>query len=913
MTAHLPNATLTFLYSTRSYFPFTYSFLSSSFTLALTDQLCSQVKPVSHISNMSFFGFDPTKPPDHGPGSKAPGFGPAPDPFAGLTNRNDSYDDDDGAIDFEETYDGLGEDLDESGDALNDATFGGSGPVGKDFDFAAQAGHTSKKPAQPLPSSQPSLPKHPSPQYQSSHAFERHEAPRAAKSGYEKYSSKSGAIPDLTANASIWQQPPPSQPKQSNLPADVPSISAVTKKMMSLDEVEAAMRSQSKKSSASGTPQPPRSSAAPPPAEPQPRMRQDSNNLPPAYTQQTQVRHVQPPVQDQQRSFPPRGGPQPPHSPFTENGPRSSMDPALSGPMHNNHHIRGDSRGLMDMLQRPQVPSPVQPNFQGPPEASHGRTPSNMSVFQPEPPGGHLHSRGASMGGRFVTHPDQLAHLTDEERSAILMEEANRAKRNHKIHLLSKDNGLMTPQDKNFITRIQLQQLVAATGGIDEQGPDGSLNEDFYHQVYSQIRGAPRQEDQLNQTYLNQLAWRGGNRRYPRGGENHMRRMEQQVQRAVEAAKARPKNNQLVVEGSLGKISFSNAKTPKPLLNIRKQDHHDPLAPANGRPRVHESVAGQKAVLRDIENIYATLIKMEDHERKMPPQPTEESSGDEIQGHMDWRAKIREFNLILWTQLKVMEPIGSKYTCDLLMYTGLANIYSPNMPHPFIAILSHPKGKKLIPRVFRQIEDQQRLTILTMLVVHLDNLDIVSVAQPSADGQKISQQARDDIELFHQAVMPSLFAFVGDATVNIITGLIGLIADRVNLRAVVQTRSGVDFMTMLSSRAQIIKQGGHFSEAEWNQWLAVFKRFFDALEPVLPDMFLGTVNANDDKYAWQFLAAMGVDAAADQQQRLVIAVKDMVMETVQGARKLPQEQGQPMLDNVNLFMRAIGLDVDLLD
>ena len=49
--------------------------------------------------------------------------------------------------------------------------------------------------------------------------------------------------------------------------------------------------------------------------------------------------------------------------------------------------------------------------------------------------------------------------LSEEQRKAYLEEDAKRAKRNHKIFLLSKGNGLMTPQDKNFITRIQLQQL----------------------------------------------------------------------------------------------------------------------------------------------------------------------------------------------------------------------------------------------------------------------------------------------------------------------------------------------------------------------------------------------------------------------------------------------------------------------
>src|SRR5436190_15944753 len=116
------------------------------------------------------------------------------------------------------------------------------------------------------------------------------------------------------------------------------------------------------------------------------------------------------------------------------------------------------------------------------------------------------------------------------------------------------------------------------------------------------------------------------NRRQHRGGDNHMQRMEQQVQRAVEAAKLKPKNKQLVIEGSLGKISFSNAKTPKPLLNIKRNDSsgaghrpsssHGNTHPSSGRDR--------KAELRSVELVYTTLMKMEDHDRTMPPPPASE-------------------------------------------------------------------------------------------------------------------------------------------------------------------------------------------------------------------------------------------------------------------------------------------------
>lgn len=257
-----------------------------------------------------------------------------------------------------------------------------------------------------------------------------------------------------------------------------------------------------------------------------------------------------------------------------------------------------------------------------------------------------------------------MMSMSADEREAYLAEEAKRAKRNHKIFLLSKNNGLMTPQDKNFITRIQLQQLLTATGGVDDgPGNENQLAEDFYYHVYSQIRGPPRSGpgqplNQFAQTYLFQTGSRygyGRSRHHPRGGDNHVQRMEQQVARAVEAAKARPKNKSLVVEGSLGKIAFSNSKTPRPLLNIKRPDS------AAGQPqRQQVRVADRKAALRDIEKMYSTLMQVEDHERKLPPPPNEESPPEAIEEHMRWRSEMQRLNQELWDSMKVMEPADSR-------------------------------------------------------------------------------------------------------------------------------------------------------------------------------------------------------------------------------------------------------------
>lgn len=445
---------------------------------------------------------------------------------------------------------------------------------------------------------------------------------------------------------------------------------------------------------------------------------------------------------------------------------------------------------------------------------------------------------------------------------AYLLEDAKRAKRNHKIFLLSRFNGLMTPQDKNFITRIQLQQLVAAAGNVGDSDPEAVLAEDFYYQVYSQIRGAPRQHPHqplghFAQTYLFQTGNRfggHGGRRNGQNADNHMQRMQQQVQRAVEAAKAKPKNKQLIIEGSLGKISFSNAKAPRTMLNIKRPESSEGGKTAK-KAQTDLSLTDRKFILNSIENVYNNLMAMEDMERTMPP-PPDEDDPEAIQRHMEWRQKVRSLNQKLWQALKVMEPI----------------VPNANTPHPFIAFLSYPKGKKAIPRIFRQIDQEQRVTILTMIVVHLDTLDVVRRSQQAA-GETPSLDVREAVELFSQAVMPSLLMYVSEAPFNIIIGLLGLVIAQTHVQTVSKTRIGLGILTMMLSRAEIVKEAGQAEEHDWQQWVEKFNVLFDTLEPILADIFPASINAGDDMYVWQFLAAVGIGASPEQQQRLVIAVK----------------------------------------
>ena len=245
---------------------------------------------------------------------------------------------------------------------------------------------------------------------------------------------------------------------------------------------------------------------------------------------------------------------------------------------------------------------------------------------------------------------------------------------------------------------------------------------------------------------------------------------------------------------------------------------------------------------------------MENHERNMRP-PPEEGDTEAAEQEKEWKAEMKSLNDRLWDDIKVLDPIV------------------PGSTHPFIAFLSFSKGKKVIPRIFRHIDQEQKVTILTMIIVHLDSLDVIRKAQLPAGESQPPVPVREEIDLFSHAVMPSLLGYLNEAPMNVIIGLLGLVIAQTNVEQVARTRVGLGILTMLLSRAELVKEAGTASEEDWKHWTSLYNRLFDRLEPVLGDIFPGTINSGDDMYVWQFLAAVGIGARPEQQQRLVIAVK----------------------------------------
>jgi DNA topoisomerase 2-associated protein PAT1 len=160
------------------------------------------------------------------------------------------------SIDFEDTYDGLGDRLDDDQDAFNEDTFGdvGTGSVGKDFDFFGQTAQVAdaigeeqvrfnlQHPGAPSGSSAKEIAAQPPATSVS--------ADKPKRTGYEKYQDP-GYIPDLQAKSSVWglqKKPEPAHEPvhehvHQHVHQHVHEPVSQARKMLSLEEVEAQLRS----------------------------------------------------------------------------------------------------------------------------------------------------------------------------------------------------------------------------------------------------------------------------------------------------------------------------------------------------------------------------------------------------------------------------------------------------------------------------------------------------------------------------------------------------------------------------------------------------------------------------------------------------------------------------------------------
>lgn len=710
----------------------------------------------------------------------------------------------------------------ETNDDLNDETFGEAiAPGDRNFDFAGQTAQVSGT----LDEEQ--------------FAYTRHRKPVGINASGAAGNSQieQSSEPSLQPLASLWG------PAAAPAATSQPPSSGSAPKIMSLEEVEAQMLASSRPISQHQQ-QPPQFNGA-------------MGGFPGPQGPQGHFPHGGfPPMDPYAMRFPQDPailGGMPMGSPMGFNGPVPHMAQA-GGPLHH-------------------APPPPPP-----PTTTHSA--SSVAPASTESVNAISVSEAGESDKKPSAAPYSIVQPTEElppSLNQLRSEAAGKHEKERVFHKHSKSNGtppppglrfngLMTQWDKNFVMRVQLQQVVT----------EDPYNEDFYYQVHSAIQSRNNPEQPLNalaNTYLFQTGQRGGRDR--RGHqENPLKRMQQQVQQAVSSAREHPKREKIQAEGALGAISVGGVKRPKKALNLSLQLS---LPGKEHAPRSELYSKNQKHLLKKMEDVYATLLDIESAERSRPNDAEELTKWEENR-----EVRCAE----LWENLQVLAPVDAEGN------------------QPFILMLSHAKGKKLIPRIFRHIDAKQRLTLLTRIVAHLDQLDVVK--DGSYKNGELKARSRESIEVFSQAVLPPLVHLISESNYDVVIGLLDIILGNSDIVHLCSTKIGLAFLTVLISRAELINQEENVEQHDVENWQNTFNTLFSKTRGHLLGMF--PPRNVDDSYVWHFLASLAVAARLEHQRVLVDEVREKIFGTMNEAKALPMEIGAAKISNLNLFLNVMGLN-----
>ncbi|CCH47098.1 hypothetical protein BN7_6708 [Wickerhamomyces ciferrii] len=783
-----------------------------------------------------------------------------------MSYRNQNRDK--GVLQFEDTYDGY----DEEDDAFNDETFGVDIPEGQAFDFGNPTQQeqqpqlnfaaAARAPAQPIQIQEP-----------------------LNDDPLKPMESLWGGV------SSSQQQPEQVQPANNGQP-----------KVLSLDEIESQLTPSAANSAAAPGPQfpqgqPPQGSFPPPPGPnnffyppgflpPQqgppgfgfpPQF--NLNQIPPQHFAQLPPQIQQQLIQQSQSQIstpPPSNGSQgpisqnqgpPPNLPqqqFPQSIPGQPQQqfavPPPQVPIPQNHqpgHVQGQIQGKPDLSDFPVLGSEEaasQPrnskDFQQFADAQfqaqqfqqqhhHQQRQQQQQQQHYQQRQGYQHRN--QHHHHHHNHHENFDSLPEEEKQRLII-------RQQKVAQISQFSGIMTPRDKDFVTRIQLSHIVT----------DDPYNEDFYAQVFKLLKSGVQINDNnsIAQAYLDFSGHRLGGRH--QRADVALQRMQQQVQKAVTVAKDRPRTGQFSKEGSLGKITFSSGKAPRKQLEIVS---HKPELP-------EVSKGGKKFILLQLENIYQHVLNLESAERENKPLDTDE----------------------LWDSLRLFEK-------------------SQNL-NPFIQMLSYTKGLKIFPRVFHFLTRQQKLTIVTLIFANLSLIKIISKSSfKNYENDQIPSDISKTIELFQLVVLKPIVLFLSyDATLDEVIGLLTILIGHNNVSFLSTSQLGVSLITILLSRAEIIKQEHNVSSEDLSSWFSTYDKLFSSLETKLSLIFPSSELKHDNSYIWQFLASLALSGKLNHQRIIVDEIRDEIFGAVQVAKTKDDLTKVKILQNLNLFLNVIGLN-----
>lgn len=154
-------------------------------------------------------------------------------------------------------------------------------------------------------------------------------------------------------------------------------------------------------------------------------------------------------------------------------------------------------------------------------------------------------------------------------------------------------------------------------------------------------------------------------------------------------------------------------------------------------------------------------------------------------------------------------------------------------------------------------------------------------------------------------VLPYLIGFISNVSLKVMITYLRVLLERHALLWLTNSKVGLAILTMILSRAEILRQSSA-TETEISQWSELYHYLFENMKGRYTTIFPsgGDRAEKDEVYTWQFLSSMAVGATSAEHQRvLVTEVREKAIETA----KRGDVKG---LANVDLFLSALGLDID---
>ncbi|AMD22546.1 HHL224Cp [Eremothecium sinecaudum] len=850
---------------------------------------------------MSFFGFDTSLPPN---GQKADELG--------------------NELDFEDTYQGFGEHEQEEDDYLNSETFGDGADLGNDFDFGYGKGALEVASARSS-EVQPTI----------SYAT-------AASQQRQKFDENV----DLKPMESLWGNQP--MPQDGMRPADQHPLAAqqvVGQKQQPVSQQgQMAMPPSFIGMPPQGMPVTgygfaPQGYVQQPPQQyqytPQGMPAQFPQAVPPQFQQMLMMMN-QPQQQGQQPSQaqmhqiampPPPPGLQGEMPPKQIPQPEQQQQQQQQQPPQSKTHAQQQMLMMSAQQATPKMPEqllspPTQTTSlsQGPP------CPAPVAQNQvPTPP----HTPREFRRGTVRKHHEPL---TEEEQKRFQIRQA-------KVDKILKHSGVMTPRDKDFITRYQLSQIVT----------EDPYNEDFYFQVYKIIqRGGIVGESNkglIARAYLEHSGHRLGGR-YKRA-DVALQRMQSQVEKAVTVAKERPQKNKDLdscKEGVLGKISSAmNSRAPRRQLQIptHKDDESD---------LDEQSVSSSSA----LDEVTHSLEGVDINKSKARRRSSYISSSID-QGSVLSRSGGRKFVLSLIESIyeEVLELEAQlrsgKQPEATKLWEALHIDDDAHEVSPFISILSFDKGVKIMPRIMNFLSKDQKMRLFSCFFSELSHLNIIVKSSFRMNPDPTDFQLKR-IELFQSAFLKIIVSFLSSSAEFIEVMRLVLCLIKSNSISLISTsKIALNLITVLISRAALIKQdiNGGSSSTEISTWNEVYDKLFTSLEAKLlavfpPKEYMDKIIAlttaqqqnapsssgnktplsqkqtpqfYDQSYIWQFFASLALSGKLNHQRIIIDEIRDEIFGTITKAEELGKQSQDPvyayqkdkMYQDLNLFLNVIGL------